>query len=408
MSAVETLSARFVQTRLGELTERWATELATPTVTVPEWSDLEWRLAQAAAAIHGVSALLQTTLRWRGPAPWQRFLEEQRAHTRERQLRIMALLERIEEQARPEGLSLMPLKGAALHRCGLYRPGERPMADLDLLVPAGEAEAAARLLSRLGFIPAGVTWKHRSFEPPSRRLHALLGEHCENPVKIDLHTRIAERLPLAPIEFSDLVRPGRWAAGLNAYPSRAALMLHLLAHTAGTMVSRGVRLIQLVDIAWLSRDMTPADWEELTGYTGESRRLWWAHAPLALTAKYFRSAVPARVLEQLRRESHWLLKRATKRRTLAEVSYAHVFIDPIPGLPWARSAHEMIRYVLSRIRPSREQLAQLDLLGRTGPWSAAPEWYTQSQARRVWQWLTHRPTRIEAMQPVRAALAPRL
>jgi hypothetical protein len=404
MSEAAVPSPGLIQAKLRDITERLASELGSPQSAAPRWDDLEWRLAQAAAAMHGVSPLLRTSLRWRGPPCWEDFLIAQRTHTHQRQRRIAALIECIDEQAQRKRLGVMPLKGAALHALGVYAPGERPMADLDLLVSADCLGPIAQVLSTLGYPASGATWKHLAFEPSSGGSHAPLGEHADNAVKIDVHARIAERLPLAPIDFTDLILPTDWHAGLNAYPSRAALMLHVLAHAAGTMVSRGLRLIHVVDVVRLARSMSETDWRELLDRGGARKRLWWAHPPLALAARYFPGAIPARALDRLVRQSPWLLRRATARRSLADLSYAHVFIDPLSGLVWTRTPAELIRYIGGRIRPSREQLAQFELASRTGPWSASPEWYAQSHARRIWRWLTSRPTRIESMQPVRNAL----
>ncbi len=396
---------RLIERALRNVTERLPLELSVPTPSSPPWSALEWKVAPAVAAIHGVSALLaRIPLRGR-PHDWMAFLQRQRLMTTSRHARIMALLDRLDEQARRRGIALMPLKGAALCALGVYAPGERPMADLDLLVHIRDLDAATGLLADLEYRGAGTTWKHRAFEPMrGGDARAALGEHADNPIKIDLHARIAERLPLAKHDLTDLVMPARLEPGLNAYPSPGALMLHVLAHTAGTMVHRGARLIQLEDIARLAERMSGADWETLLRAHHASRRLWWAAAPLLLTGRYRPLAAPVGVLAALTRDCPRLLRRAARRRALTDFSYSHVRIDPAPGIIWVRSGTELWKYVASRVRPTPEQLAQFDLLARTGPWSAAPDWYAQSQSRRIWRWLTTRPTRIEALEPVKAAL----
>ena len=62
-------------------------------------------------------------------------------------------------------MPLIALKGAALHAHKIYAPGERPMADLDLLVAESDTARAAQLLTELGFHPGHLTWKHQAFEP---------------------------------------------------------------------------------------------------------------------------------------------------------------------------------------------------------------------------------------------------
>lgn len=396
---------RTLQAALQHLTESLASELVLSLDVPPAWSELEWQLAPAAAAMHGISPLLASVLRWRGPAQWSYFLAEQRRHTLLRQARIAELLARIDERARSAGITVLPLKGAALHAAGIYKAGERPMADVDLLVQPADRDIAVAVLLALSYRDAGTTWKHHGFEPSGAERRASLGEHADNPIKIDLHVRIAERLPMPAIDLTDLVYRGGGEPGLSNYPSTASLMAHVLAHTAGSMTHRGVRLIQLCDISRLAARMTAADWEELAGFHGREGRLWWAAAPLILTERYFPKTIPGEIIGRLEHGCPWLIRRVARHRTLTDFSYCHLYIDPIPGIVWARSPFQTWRYLLARAFPSREQLEQMELEARTEPWASEPDWYRASQSRRVLRWLSSRPTRTETMQPVRAALA---
>jgi hypothetical protein len=393
-----------VQARLHRITETLAADLGDPAAEPPKWSELEWRLAPAVAAMHGISPLLAGALRWQGPPHWASFLAEQRRHALLRQQRIEELLATIDERARSAGVALVALKGAALQMAGLYGAGERPMADLDLLVSPADAQAAVAVLLALSYRDAGTTWKHQGFDPPNAERRGILGEHADNPIKIDLHHRISERLPLALTDLTDIVFPPHAQPGLNGYPRAASMMAHVLAHAAGTMTCRGLRLIQLCDIERLARRMTDADWADLGRLHGDDRRLWWAAPPLMLAARYFPDAVPHDVLARLERDCPWMLRRVVHRRTLADFSYSHLYIDPMPGIIWARSAPQALRYLGSRVFPTREQRTQMQVAARTGPWSAEPQWHQQSQTRRILQWLSSRPARTESLQPVRAAL----
>lgn len=395
---------RTMQASLHRITELLACELALPGRTPPDWSELEWRLAPAVAAMHGVSPLLASSLQWRGPSAWNDFLAEQRRHTQRRHWRCEELLARIDEQARNAGIGMLTLKGAALHTAGVYAAGERPMADLDLLVRPTELELAVAALLSLSYRSAGSTWKHQTFNPADAPPPAPLGEHVDNPIKIELHSRVAELLPLPATDITDLVFPSMAAPGLHAYPSPASAMLHVLAHCAGSMVARGLRLIQLCDIARLARRMTDADWDAFLLFGMPGHRLWWAYAPLTMTRRYFPDSIPAEIVAPLKRSAPWLLRRIATHRTLSEFSYSHLFIDPIPGVVWTRSPAQLARYLAARAYPSKEQRAQFDLLSQTGPWASAPGWYAQSHPRRILQWLFSRPTRVETMQTVRAAL----
>src|SRR5690242_20426137 len=122
-----------VQSALHRITESLAAGLGDPHAGRPAWSELEWRLAPAVTAIHGISPLLAGSLRWEGPPQWARFLTDQRRHTLLRQQRIEELLATIHERSHSAGIAIVALKGAALQMAGVYAAGERPMADLDLL-----------------------------------------------------------------------------------------------------------------------------------------------------------------------------------------------------------------------------------------------------------------------------------
>jgi hypothetical protein len=394
-----------VQAALFKITETLAGELARPTDSTPDWSDFEWSIAKAVAAMHGVSPLLSTSLRWRGPAGWVNFLEEQRVHTANRHARIGELLRRLDQSTQEEGIAAMALKGAALHALGLYTAGERPMADLDLLVRPRDAERTARLLESLGYRESGMTWKERAFTPVAQFPVAALGEHSNNHIKIELHERICEMLPRKITDLSEFMFPGSPRPGLNAYPSKAALMSHLLLHAAGARVFQSLRLLQLHDLALLSLRMTAADWDEMLGFRARTRGLWWALPPLQLTLRYYPLRVPSRVLTALKLDCPWLLGSVSRRRAITHVSYSHLWVDALPGIEWSRSVPEMLRFAVGRVRPSAQHLAQRHTLANTQAWAAESQWPRLSQTRRILRWVASRQTRPVTMHAVRAALA---
>jgi hypothetical protein len=393
-----------VSAALRKLTEHLASEISRPAAVAPDWSELEWKLARAVAATHGVSPLLAAVLRWQGPEGWSAFLEQQHAHARDRHERAMQLLALIGEQADRAGIPVIPLKGAALSTLGIYAAGQRPMADLDLLVRPRDQDVAIGVLAKLGYQESAASWKHRAFEPTRPSLHAELGEHRDNPLKIDLHIRLAERLPYPETDITNVVLATRLRAGLNDYRSKASLMLHVLAHSAGAMVQRELRLIQLCDIARLASRLQSEDWNELMGYGGRRGSAWWATPPLLLTARYFPSFGPPDLVSRLGANCPWLLRRASRRRLLADVSYSRLFYDPFPGILWTRSPVGALRYLLGRANRAREQFSRSTALERTELWGANRSRRNASQTARVLRWVTSRPIRREAIRPVRAAL----
>jgi hypothetical protein len=394
-------TAQALRAPLRRITETLAAEFERPSERPPAWTEFEWRLARAVASMHGVSPLLSQLLRWDEPRDFRRFLAAQHEHTRRRHGLIDELVGQIDARALAAGVAIQPLKGAALHAVGIYRAGERPMADLDLLVHESDAGTAARLLDELGYQETCVTWKHRAFEPRAGSASVRLGEHAANPIKIDLHARIAERLPWRDTEITALVRPSAPRAGVIPYPSQVSLLLHLLLHAAGAMANNALRLIQMCDIARLAARLTSAEWDEVGAFGTSERGFAWALPPLSITARYFPSAVPPLILAALDPDCPWLLRRACRRQALSEVSFSNPLLAAAPGLWWSASVTDMVGYLWARAADSREtefRYAQSQL------WSSGTDWYRMSQLRRVLRWVTSRPPRVQTMQSVRAAL----
>jgi Uncharacterised nucleotidyltransferase len=399
---------KVVQAALRKTTERLACELANPTQAAPQWSEFEWHTARAVSAMHGVSALLARHLRWEGPAEWQSFLVEQRAHTEKRQQRLQRLLDDLGTQANAAGVPFVALKGAALHSLGFYRCGERPMADLDILVRAADVDRTARLLEGFGFNERAAYWRHRSFAPADESTGSNLGEHADNYIKIELHERIREALPLRKAELSDFIFPVDPRPCLNPYPSNAALMAHLLLHAAGGMVSRSLRLINLHDIALLAARMSAAEWDEIVRLDASGTGPWWALPPLLLTSRYYTEAIPGNVLAALKPSCPTLLRWNTQRRRLSDVSLSFLWIEAFPGIGWSRSVREMAQYIGKRVRPDTEMMSTRRSLASSEPGLAANPWTHLRQHNRILRWVASKPPRPATMYAVRAALEVRI
>jgi hypothetical protein len=394
-----------LQATLRKITERLACELAQPTLVAPDWSPIEWRLARAVAVIHCVSPLLSGLLRWEGPAQWRDFLAGQKAHVAARHRRIQELLDQLDARCHEEGIAIVGLKGAALHSMGFYRAGERPMADVDLLVQAGDATRTGQVLQSLGFSESFATWRHGVFVPKVCNLHKGMGEHTDNYLKVELHARIAEKLPLRITDVTDSVYPRTPHPGLNAYPSNAALMIHLLIHAAGSMASRSLRLLHLHDIALVSSRMADSDWDDLVKRGQNMNRRWWALPPLQLTARYYPDAVPTDVLAALSKDCPWTLRQAVRHRRLSDVSMSYPWVEAFPGIVWSRSCAEIVEYIGGRIWPDKEMRRLRAKLVETEVAASATQWGRLSQRRRILRWLTSRPLRVGTLHAVRMALA---
>ena len=391
---------RYVEAGLRRTTEAIAAELSRPGGATPAWSDLEWQLASAAAVAHGVSPLLWKHSSWTQPR-WQKFLEAQHEHVALRHARIAALLEQIDTLARAAGVATTPLKGAALHALGIHAPGDRPMADIDLLVDERDVEAAAGLMRAIGYVPSFDSWRHRVFKPATGTPPAVLGEHRDTPINIELHTRIRERLPVTVVDITDRILPRQSEPGSHPYPSPGALLAHLLLHAAGNICGRSLRLMHLHDIALLARSMQPEEWV----FLWNAGACWWALPPLQMVARYYEDAIPDAVLATLARDCPPLLRRVSRHQTLTDVSCSGLWLHAFPGLEWSRNVGDAVHYVMDRVRPSAEKNRERADMVRTQLWLHDEDWVTATQRRRILTWLIRRVPRMDILFVARMALA---
>lgn len=393
------LSAQALQTALRRTTERLAAELAAPAVAAPDWSAAEWRVACAAATMHGAAPLLATRLRWQGPEHWRHFLHEQTVRADARHQHMLELISLIDTALRAARVPAVALKGAALYAAGLYRPGTRPMADVDLLVRGADLEGATQALLGLGCHESQRLWKNRVFALRAGAVAARAppGEH---PLKVELHERICEMLPVRVVDISAGIFADTAQPGLNLYPARAALMTHLLLHAAGSIVDRALRLIQLHDIALLGAALSPQEWAAAVG-----PQAWWAFPPLVLAARYYPGRLPEPVLAAARGHCPRLLRASARRQRLSDVSLSFPWIEAFPGLAWTRSPAEALGYVARRVVRGREATAMRELASGTEPGLSPGErsWLGVSQAQRIVRWVLSHPARPLTMRAVRSS-----
>jgi hypothetical protein len=271
------------------------------------------------------------------------------------------------------------------------------MSDLDLLVREDGAAAMSRALMGVGLRPTHASWKEQVFEPEGAPEAGTFGEHADNPIKVDLHTRIGERLPARLVDISPLIVPAALQAGVNPYASRAALMLHLLLHAAGEMVFRTLRLIQLHDIGLLAAQFSADEWQEVLRQRSAPWGLWWALPPLSLVARYYPSVPPA-VLAELQGSGSAAMRRSA-RALVSEVSYSNMLRSALPGIDWTRSPGERLNYAAERALISVRAL----LGASTRPAAAAPQQAPNPQPAKV-PWHRLRPVRPATLKAVQAAL----
>jgi hypothetical protein len=396
---------RVIAAALRTTTERLVREVVEPQDAPPQWNEFEWAVARAVCSMQGISGLLATRLRWREPVPFHEFLQAQRDHTLRRDELIEQQLARLHRVLADGGIGFIPLKGSALRALHLHQPGDRPQGDIDLLLHADDLAACGRILKALDYELLYSSRRHDVYVSAGRSARFHFGEHPENPLKLELHTRITEELPVETVDITASICPVFDAPGAGSYPSLAALMRHLCLHAAGSMRANAVRFLQILDIALLARRMAPADWRELLG-EGEARaRAWWLFPPLCLAARYVSGSVPVTVLEELRPICPRRLRERYERVSIYEVSWSNLRIPALPGHEWARSLSDILRFARSRLWPSpvaRDELAAQTQVAQ--PHLMQVRWYGASHAERILRWLFSHTPRVQTISSVSAAL----
>jgi hypothetical protein len=388
---------------LRSTTERLALELASAAETAPAWTGVEWNVARAVAAMQGITVLLANRLRWEGPSSWQDFLATQRRQALQRDARIESLLAQLDVALHAARVGCVALKGSALRRRSLYRPGERPMGDVDLLARHADADRVTGALHSIGYECSFDMRRHRVFAPRSAAAAIEAGEHPDNPLKIEVHFRIAEPLPVYPVDISAGILREDCGFGLRDYASARELFRHLLLHAAGNMRAHALRQIQLHDISLLAGRLTPEDWESLRNTPQAGGGAWWMWPVLELTRRYYPAAMP-RVIDDFRELSPRWLRRTAERMTLSELSWSNLGIAAFPGIQWARSAGEALRFVRQRVIPARVALDELQVLQVAQPAMMQVPWYGLSHARRIARWVFSSAPRVQTLVSVRAAM----
>jgi hypothetical protein len=393
-----------VAAALRKTTEVLAREVVRPSESVPDWNETEWAIARSVAAMQGITVLLANRLRWRGPPLWRSFLAQQSAQSLLRDERIGELLGRIDSAARGAGLACVALKGSALRALGLYAQGERPMADVDLLVREADGAAAANVMRRVDYEQTLVVTRHAIYKPRGRSKPVELGEHVDSPVTVEVHTAVTERLPAREADITARLQSPQQQPGVNAYPTLAALLLHLLLHAAGSIKSHSLRQIQLHDIALVADRLADDDWRSLNEIAKVDEGLWWAYPPLALALRYYDCAAAGELTRAARASCPRILRRLGDRKTLTDVSRSNPWFTALPGIAWSRTPADALRYARSRALPDRATRVSIGGVLDGQPHLHRLPWYQLTQSGRVLRWLLSRPTRPPTITTVAAAL----
>ena len=211
---------------------------------------------------------------------------------REANDRLVAELPQVLEPLSAAGIRTMLLKGPALLVDGYADRGERPMADLDVLVPLDRVADAVRVLQTQGFTAdAPLT------PTVTRFTHSVSFRHARH-VAVDLHWHV----------FEECCRPDDdepfWAASVPAtlggastrVPAAEDQLLHACVH--------GEKWVRVPGIRWIADAVTlirrgRIRWDRLVAETARRRFVLRMRVQLEYLRTAFDAPIPADALAAL-------------------------------------------------------------------------------------------------------------
>lgn len=210
----------------------------------------------------------------------------------QRHARLVAHVSPILERLASAGIPLMLLKGAALVATGTP-PGDRPMGDVDLLVPPAAARTALALADQ-------PPWRARDVATPAflrtwNAAHHSDGDWCH----LDLHWHLfwQDRRPAAEDGLWVRSQPATFGGIAVQLPGTTDALAHTLMHGARRGRTSAIRWV--VD-AWALLRTGAIDWDLLLA-EGRARRM---QARLRWTLAYLVAVLDAPVPPAILRELH--------------------------------------------------------------------------------------------------------
>lgn len=227
-----------------------------------------------------------------------------------------SLLHEVVERLTREGLRVMLLKGAALATTVYRSFATRPMGDLDILLPRGDADRAWECLAAEGW-----TRELEGGEDFYRELHHLAG--LVDPrgvgVVLEIHRAILPTSGPFLLDERDLWRDAR-AVPLGRSEawvlSTEHQLLHLCLHFAWPHMLYSGMCRSIRDVATLlARE--PIDWAGFCHLAEAARGKSCAFWTLDLAARFAGAAIPAEALDILRPRAPAAQVRALERALVA-------------------------------------------------------------------------------------------
>jgi hypothetical protein len=237
--------------------------------------------------------------------------------------RMMYLGQRLREtlaQLRDAGIPVVLLKGAALAASVYPSFAERPMADADLLVRAGDIARARDVVRAAGWRESGDPVLSRLLEG-HHHLPAFV-DAGGTEIRLELHTALVpgESPFLLPTEeYWAAARPARDEFAGALVPAPAYLLLHACIHFAWSHTFDFGAWRTFRDVGELIAT-SRIDWDQFVDLARRSRAASACYWTLRLASRLSGAPVPDAVLARLRPPSPEALRRAIERHLVAGIA----------------------------------------------------------------------------------------
>ncbi len=234
--------------------------------------DIDDRRFAAAGLATGLTAAIGVaTARTGGELPqsWRAYVTDQMSEVAARQDRYRVLLPDVLEALATASVGALPVKGAVLAPLVWPWPEARPMADIDLVVPAEDRARAQTALERAGLtLASSEDWEDTYLAWGDGSTGRTDGESRDHNGKVEVHPGWGERLHNYLVNDGGLLlreaHPGELAGAPCLRLGAAALALNTVGHLAACVVRAEVRALNVVDCVLLLRQLDEAGRLEFT------------------------------------------------------------------------------------------------------------------------------------------------
>ncbi|MDW8316809.1 MAG: nucleotidyltransferase family protein, partial [Anaerolineae bacterium] len=195
------------------------------------------------------------------------------------------------------GIRAIWLKGVALALTVYPEPGLRAMTDVDVLVPAQQAEEAMRVI-------AAATGRPPATLGASLDKHAVADVGPANSVRLEVHWSLVDLPYQRGAEDTAWFLAGRTPlpGGADFYgPAPEAHLLYLCAHAEIVHGEADFLLQRYLDLHQLVTVFPALDWDVVVGRAADFGWTYATERALVIAQRFFRTPVPSSLLDDLRR-----------------------------------------------------------------------------------------------------------